>query len=147
MYILTLRLFVSRANNSIIPVLLNIISGPDYSLFTGAYAPWSSRREALRLNKPGPAALFFSSTFDPAAQPSSPIVVQINASTIIWSFLLSLWKQVVNMSFSSAFLQIGRFCAIQNARLHWLQSAEEAARRSSDAGGSCGNRLRRFDDF
>jgi hypothetical protein len=51
------------------------------------------------------------------------------------------------MSFSSAFLQIGRFCAIQKARLHWLQSAEEAARRSRDAGASGENRLSRFADF
>jgi hypothetical protein len=123
---------------------LTSISDPDYSLFTGAYTPWSSCREPLRLNRPGPKALLFSTIFDPAAQPRSPNVVQINASTIIWSFLLSLWKHVVNMSFSSAFLQIGRFCAIQKARLHWLQSAEEAARRSRDADASGENRLRRF---
>lgn len=99
------------------------------------------------MNRPGSPAFLVSITFDAAAQPRSPNVVQINARTIIWSFLLSLWKQVVNISFSSAFLHIGRFCAIQNARLHWLQAVEEEARRSRDAGWSGENRLRRFDDF
>lgn len=73
----------SANNTSSIRALLNSMSDPDYSLFTGAYAPWSSCRESRRLNKPGPPALLFSTTFDPAAQARSPNVVQINANTII----------------------------------------------------------------
>lgn len=99
------------------------------------------------MNKLGPPAFLLSTTFDPAAHPSSPNVVQMNAITMIWSFLLSLWKQVVNMSVSSAFLQIGRFWAIQKARLHWLHEVEEEARPSKEGGGPGGERLRRLGGF
>lgn len=60
-------------------------------------------------------------------------MVQINPSTITWSLVLSRWKQAVMMSSSLAFLQMGRFCAMQNARLHWLQAAAAGARGSRSA--------------
>jgi len=52
---------------------------------------------------------------------------------------------VVKISFSSAFLQIGRFCAMQKARLHWLQAAEAGARCCrEEEGGMRVERAKRF---
>lgn len=55
--------------------------------------------------------------------PSSPSVPVMKVSTTIWSLRLSLWKQVVKISFSSASLHIGSLCDRQKARLHIAQVA------------------------
>ena len=88
---------------------------------TAIYPCWVSPLPVL-------SPFLLSNIFLTAAHPSNPTVTIMNVTTTIWSFLLSLWKQVVKTSFTSAPLHMGSLWAMQNARLHKLHVAAGARR-------------------
>lgn len=72
-----------------------------YLLPTGTYSPNTSTLFSL-------SCPLYNSLLTPD-HTSNPTVAAMNNNTIIWSFLLSRWKQVVKISDSSMFLQNGMF--------------------------------------